>query len=68
MNHRRPVAPLPLTGPLEFIAMDILGPLYATGNRNQYVLTITYRYFKLSEAFTTRKKSSFYVASINFKI
>ena len=40
----------PASGPLEYVSIDILGPLLRTSRRNRYILVISDRYTKLTRA------------------
>ena len=54
----------PANGPLEFVAMDILGPLPKTKQGNQFVVVLTDRYSKLTRAIPTGKTTATTVATI----
>lgn len=45
-KHRNPIQLCMACGPLDFVAMNILGPLLKTSNRNQFELVMTDRYWK----------------------
>lgn len=49
-NHQKHLRLFPAKGMLEFIAMDILGPLPTTKTGKQFVVVITDRYKKLTRA------------------
>lgn len=54
------------SGPLEFVAMDILGPLPRATNRNQRVMVITDRYSKLTRAIPTWRTTATHAANVFF--
>ena len=49
-KHQKLLKLFPASGPLEFVAMDLLGPLPKTKRGNTFVLVITDRYSKLTRA------------------
>ena len=49
-SHQHFLKLFPAAGPLEYVAMDILGPLPKSAKGNQYILVITDRYTKLARA------------------
>lgn len=51
---------------LEFIAMDILGPLQVSTTRNPFIIVYTYQYRNLSGAISISKTVVPYIASIFF--
>ena len=53
----------PPSGPLDDIAMDLLGPLPQTRNGNQFILVITDRYSKLARAIPMNKTTAPFVAA-----
>lgn len=57
---------LPLSGPLNFAAVDFLGLLLRTTNEIQRVILVTDRYFKLARAILTVKKKAASVANVLF--
>ena len=52
----------PASGPLEFVAIDILGELIRTPRRNRYLLVISDRYSKLVRTVPLKKISAIEVA------
>ena len=54
----------PATGPLDFLAMDLLGPLPRTHQVNEYVLVITDRFTKLCRSVTLRNTKAVTVVTI----
>lgn len=63
-ERRRPIQLFPTGGPLEFIAMEILGPFQKTLNGNQPVLVMNDRSIKLSRAEPTSEKIALHIASL----
>ncbi|CDF38306.1 unnamed protein product [Chondrus crispus] len=53
----------PAAGPMEFVAMDLLGPLPKTAHGNQHVLVITDRFSKLTHSIPLRTTTASVVAS-----
>ena len=49
-SHQHFLKLFPAAGPLEYVAIDILGPLPKSAKGNQYILVITDRYIKLARA------------------
>ena len=47
-RHRTPLQLFPAHAPLEFVAMDILGPLVETKEGNCFLLAVTDRFSKLT--------------------
>ena len=54
----------PATGPLEFLGMDLLGPLPRTHQGNEYVLVITDRFTKLCRSIPLRNNKAVTVATV----
>lgn len=50
--------------PIEFIAMDIVGPYPETVQSNQYILVTKNRYSKLTRALSTLKTTAIHVANV----
>ena len=46
MKHQKDLKLLPASGLLEFVAMDLLGPLPKTAHGNRHVLVMTYQSIK----------------------
>lgn len=53
MKHRFHLILFPPTGPLEFIAVDIPGPLSRKKNGNRFVVIVNGRYSKIMRALPT---------------
>lgn len=66
MNRPLCLILLPPTGPLEIIAVDILGPPLRRISGNRYVVINTDRYSVLAWAVSTSDTSTSYVATIVF--
>ena len=56
----------PPSSPMEFVAMDILGPLTTTDRGNRFLLVITDRYSKLTRAFPLSTTMADVVAHVFF--
>ena len=54
----------PATGPREFLAMDLLGPLPRSHQGNEYALVITDRFTKLCRSVTLRNTKAVTVATV----
>lgn len=63
-THKKKFNIFPVTRPLAFIAIDILGPLPLTKWRNQFVLVITDGYSKRTTALPHSKTTAFHVSSL----
>ncbi|MEM7496351.1 MAG: integrase, partial [Myxococcota bacterium] len=60
--HQKYLQLFPANGPLEFIAIDILGPLPRSKRGNKHVLVITDRYSKLTRTVAMNKITAPHVA------
>ncbi|CAN8064065.1 unnamed protein product [Agarophyton chilense] len=49
-KHRKYLMLFPAAGPLEFVAIDLIGPLSKNKNGYQHILVITDRFSKLTRA------------------
>lgn len=65
-KHKRHLTIFPPSGPLEFITIDILGPLPRMKKGNQYVVVIIDCYSELTRAIHTPKTSDTNVSTIIF--
>ena len=62
-KHASYLSLFPAKAPLEYVAIDILGPLpYTTGKRNRYLLVIADRYSKLTKTVTLKNITAATVA------
>ena len=61
-RHQRLLKLFPATGPLEFVAMDLLGPLSKTKNGNRFILVITDRFSKFTRSIPLRTTTAASVA------
>lgn len=52
----------PASGPLESIAIKILGPLVKATNGNPFLVILTDQYFKLARAVPTSRKSATHIS------
>ena len=50
-HHRAPLLPIPVEGPFDRLAMDILGPLPVTHDGNRYILVFSDYYTRWPEAY-----------------
>lgn len=57
----------PLSGPLEFFAINILGPLTKTKQENKFTIVTTDRYTKLTRARPVPKTATPNVAMVAFQ-
>lgn len=64
LKLKRRIQLFPASGPLEFIAIDILGPLPRTVNGNQLVVVMTVRYSQLTRALPSDETSSVHVENV----
>lgn len=62
-HHQRRLLVYPASGPFDFHARDIVGPIPKTTQRNQYIHVITNQYLKLLKAITTSKTPATHVAN-----
>ena len=51
-HHKAPLLPIPVDGPFDRLAMDILGPLPVTHEGNRYILVFSDYYIRWPEAYT----------------
>lgn len=63
-NHRRQLHLFPATGPLNYVAMDVLDPLPETAKGNQHVAVITDGSSKLKRAVPTARVATNSVAEL----
>ena len=61
-SHQAPLKLFKLSKPLEFIAIDTLGPLIRASDGQRYIVAITYRFSKLTRAIPLRSIKAFPVA------
>lgn len=62
-QHKRPPQLLLPSKTLDFVALDILGPLPKAKSRIQYVVVVTYRYSKLTRVISSSKTASTHIAN-----
>lgn len=62
-RHKRPLQLFSASGPLNFVAMDILGLPPKTTQVNRYVLVLTNRYSKLMKAILTSTTNVTHIAN-----
>ncbi len=60
--HENFLTLFPASGPLEFVAMDILGPLPKSNHGNRYLLVMTDRFSKLTKTATLRTDTALSIA------
>ena len=63
VKNQKEIKLFPAAGPLEFVAMDLLGPLPKTTHRNQHFLVITDRFSKLTRCIPLRTTTASVVAN-----
>ena len=63
VRHQKDLKLFPAAGPLEFVAMDLLGPLPKTTHGNRHVLVMTDRFTKLTRSIPLRTTTASVVAS-----
>lgn len=63
-RHKRLLQIFPAKGPLEFVEMDVFGPLPKTFQENWYVLVVTDHYSKLTIAIPTSESTTSNVANL----
>lgn len=66
VQHKRCVQLLPTNGPLELLAVEILGPHLRTDQGNQYSVVITDPYSKLTSVIPTAEAAKTHIATIIF--
>lgn len=54
----------PASGPLKYVAVDILGSLSRTKNGNEYIIVMTDRYLKIKCAIPTSKTAAAHVGNV----
>lgn len=64
LRHKRRLQLFMAVGPLDVVAMDILGPLLKTQQGNQYIVMITDKYSKLTRAIPNSKILSTHMSNI----
>lgn len=65
-KRKRQYQLFPAAGPLQSIAIDILGLLPETKNGNVFIIEMTDRYFKLRRPISTPKTTAMHVANLFF--
>lgn len=63
LRHQRKLELFLPNGPLEFVAIDILGSIPRTRSGNKFVVVITGKYFKLTQVIPTTNITSSEVAN-----
>ncbi|CDF32918.1 unnamed protein product [Chondrus crispus] len=63
VKNQKDLKLFPAAGPLQFVAMDLLGPLPKTAHGNQHVLVITDRFSKLTRSIPLRTTTASVVAN-----
>lgn len=66
LHHQRHLKLFPQNGPLDFIAVDILGPLPRAGSGHQYGVAATDSYLNVTQKIPISKTSIPYVVTILF--
>lgn len=61
-KHTQPLQLFPATGPLQSLAIDLLGPLTKTKRGNRFLLVITDRFTKLTQVVPLRRIDAYTVA------
>eukprot|EP00171_Calliarthron_tuberculosum_P008354 IDg8354t1 len=63
-NHAAPMQLFPASSPLEFVAIDILGPLTVSTKGHKFILVMTDRFSKMVRAVPLRSISALTVAKV----
>ncbi|CDF40922.1 unnamed protein product [Chondrus crispus] len=63
VRHQKDLKLFPAAGPLDFVAMDLLGPLLKTAHGNRHVLVMTDRFTKLTRSIPLRTTTASVVAN-----
>ena len=63
VKNQKDLKLFPAAGPLEFVAMELLGPLPKTVHGNQHVLAITDRFTELTRSIPLRTTTTSVVAN-----
>ena len=63
VKNQKDLKLIPAAGPLEFVAMDLLGPLPKAAHGNQHILVITDRFSKLTRSIPLRTTTASVVAN-----
>lgn len=66
IRHKRHIEVFSATGPVHFVAMNVLGPFSTMSKENQRVLIITDRYEKQNKAVPIARRTMLAVACILF--
>ncbi|CDF39905.1 unnamed protein product [Chondrus crispus] len=63
VRHQKDLKLFPAAGPLDFVAMDLLGPLPKTAHGNRHVLVMTDRFTKLTRSIPLRTTTAHYLTT-----